>query len=309
MAGKNFDNEQLLKGIKSATQTTTVKQTNKESEKISIMDMAPAPTEMNPYPLLKEDNPSKYAELKMSIAAKGVLNPLYLWEQADGKYMILSGHNRREACSDILSEYADDPNFDKEREKFLYPPVRVFKKDELDEESARELIYDTNVQREKISPKERTKAVKSCVEIYSQRKDLKGRTLTDVIRDMGVQKSTIYNYMSIHDHMIPQLQELFYNGTLKVAGATKVASLNIEVQKHIADEWLDELTDKKAMQLKKKMDFKAVDEVLGSGNEPMTMVAIPVPRGLGKQFRKVGLAWASNEEFREKVENLLEKIS
>jgi ParB family chromosome partitioning protein len=80
-------------------------------------------------------------ELIESIEKNGLLHPLVVWEQNDGNYLILSGHNRKEAFQ-ILYDSTKDEQYSK---VFCY----IKKCNEITEDEAKEIIIDTNwVQRE-----------------------------------------------------------------------------------------------------------------------------------------------------------------
>ena len=87
--------------------TLQVDDGRKKIEYIDISKMEGAPAEWNRYPLLKENQPDKYLELKLSVYEKGIEDPLVLWQRPGGMYMIMAGHNRRDVCAEIILECRD----------------------------------------------------------------------------------------------------------------------------------------------------------------------------------------------------------
>jgi ParB family chromosome partitioning protein len=60
---------------------------------IELDKLKEAPSDWNFYSPLSE---KKMEELIESIKSNGLLHPLVVWEQDDGNYIVLSGHNRLE---------------------------------------------------------------------------------------------------------------------------------------------------------------------------------------------------------------------
>ena len=69
---------------------------------IPLDDLLPNPK--NPYPLLDEDAMLKLMD---SIEDAGLLEPVSAYPMGDGKYMLVSGHNRREAYRRLRAERDD----------------------------------------------------------------------------------------------------------------------------------------------------------------------------------------------------------
>lgn len=289
-----------------------------EAARVSVYDMRRAPESLNPYPLMKQDkNKSRYLELKMSIYSNGVQSPIILWDsEGDGHPVILSGHNRREACVDILEEHREDMEassgtaVDAEfnEETYLYPPCKLYKQHEIDEAKAREIISDTNLQRDfsKMPIRERIMATKARMDIYENRRYSKGRTIDEVARDMGLKRASVYVDISIYTKVIPKLQELYYNGTLKQAAIRKIASLDTDQQEYIAEKYIDRLTDSNVKLLNNDMGKREIGAVLEQETEPEVRLVIPMPGNLSAEFKAVAEAWKSSAKLREAVEKWMD---
>ena len=75
--------------ISSNSARSLMEENKGKRENLYIGYLKNAPENMNDYPSLKENQPDKYVELKLSIEEMGVLQPLIVWEQSENDYMIL----------------------------------------------------------------------------------------------------------------------------------------------------------------------------------------------------------------------------
>ena len=104
---------------------------------IRIVDLVPF--KIHPFKVIDDESMLRTTE---SIATFGILSPLIVRSIEDGKYEIISGHRRAHAAESIgLTE------------------VPVIVKD-MDDDLAKILVVDSNLQREKILPSERAFAYK-----------------------------------------------------------------------------------------------------------------------------------------------------
>ena len=199
--------------LEKASVISAVGNGRKNIEYRDIYEMQPAPDSWNRYPLLKGDQPDRYLELKMAIFEKGVLNPLALWEH-DGKLVILAGHNRQAICKEIIAECQEESGFDED--KFRYPPCIVYGEDEITEEQAIDIINDTNLYRDfsKLPNKVRIQITKERMELYKRRRYARGERIDQLARDLGLEKTAVYENLSIYEKVIGPLQELYYNEKL-----------------------------------------------------------------------------------------------
>ena len=168
--------EEVSDTLKKVSKRSTIGKDRKELEYRDIGEMQPAPADWNRYPLLKNDQPDRYLELKMSIYVRGIESPLILWEK-DGKTMILAGHNRWEICREIIEECKNESGFDEQ--KFRILPCFVYEDDEITEEQAKEIINDTNLYRDfsKLPNKVKIQITRDRLEVYKRRRYAKGEYL------------------------------------------------------------------------------------------------------------------------------------
>lgn len=191
--------------LENASVISAVGNGRKSIEYRDVYEMQPAPESWNRYPLLKGDQPDRYLELKMAIYEKGVLNPLALWEH-DGQLVILAGHNRQAICKEIIAECQGESGFDEN--KFKYPPCIVYGEDEITQEQAVDIINDTNLYRDfsKLPNKVKIQITKERMEVYKRRRYAKGERIDQLARDLGLEKTAVYENLSIYEKVIKPLQ-------------------------------------------------------------------------------------------------------
>ncbi len=126
---------------------------------------------------VKEDK--DFSELLESIRENGVLTPCIARSRANGGYELISGHRRKKAC-----------------EKLEIKTLPVIIK-ELSDDEASILVVDANIQRQKISYKEKARAYSMKYEAMRHQGKKGGLTL-DVMSDMlGKSKRSLQRYISL----------------------------------------------------------------------------------------------------------------
>ena len=126
---------------------------------------------------VKEDK--DFSELLESIRENGVLMPCIARSRANGGYELISGHRRKKAC-----------------EKLEIKTLPVIIK-ELSDDEASILVVDANIQRQKISYKEKARAYSMKYEAMRHQGKKGGLTL-DVMSDMlGKSKRSLQRYISL----------------------------------------------------------------------------------------------------------------
>lgn len=267
----------------------------KRIEYINISQMEGAPTEWNRYPLLRDNQPDRYLELKLSIYEKGVEDPLVLWSRPGGTYMILAGHNRRDICAEIISECVDEEGFDEE--KFRYVPCIVYQEDELDERKAREIIDDTNLYRDfsKLPEKVKQQIVVDRLETYKKRRYTKGERIDQLMEDFGLKKSAIYDALALNENVIEPLQKLFFDGVIKKKTVMRFTFFPKDTQQWIYDEFGEQITDAKVNALKKNMTREEIEQVFQTEKEGTKKLTVEIPLGREEEFRELLKKWLAGE--------------
>jgi ParB-like chromosome segregation protein Spo0J len=313
MAGKKgkVDNQSFLNGLtatsrgaaqnvsraleKAGSGTLWDDDGRKKIEYIDISKMEGAPAEWNRYPLLKDNQPDKYLELKLSIYEKGVETPLVLWKQPGGVYMILAGHNRRDICAEIITDCREEEGFDEEKYRMI--PCIVYQEDELDETKAREIIDDTNLYRDfsKLPEKIKQQIVVNRLAIYKRRHYAKGERIDQLMKDFGLKKSAIYDAIALNENVIEPLQKLFFDGVLKKKSVMRFAFFPKDTQQWMYDEYAEQISDAKVNVLKKNMTRDEIAQVFRSEGKEVKRVTVEIPAGREEEFRVMLKKWLAEE--------------
>lgn len=311
MAGKKgrVQNEDFLRSMRANTQKATqdVSQTLKnvgmrspvgKDQKVleykDVEEMVPAPSEWNRYPLLKEDQPDRYLELKMSIYERGIETPLVLWERA-GELMILAGHNRKEICQEIIRECKGEKDFDEQKFRFL--PCIIYEEDEITEEQAKELINDTNLYRDfsKLPNKIKIQITKERMEVYKRRRYAKGERIDQLAKDLGLEKTAVYENLNIYEKVIAPLQEMYYEEKLTRKAILKFLFFDADTQQWMFDTYGDKISDVKVKALKKNMSRAEIAKIFEGEGKGIKKVTLDIPLGRVDEFRKLYARWMKGE--------------
>jgi ParB-like chromosome segregation protein Spo0J len=312
MAGKKgkVDNQSFLNGLtatsrgaaqnvsraleKAGSGTLWDDDGRKKIEYIDISKMEGAPAEWNRYPLLKDNQPDKYLELKLSIYEKGVETPLVLWKQPGGVYMILAGHNRRDICAEIITDCREEEGFDEEKYRMI--PCIVYQEDELDEIKAREIIDDTNLYRDfsKLPEKIKQQIVVNRLAIYKRRHYAKGERIDQLMKDFGLKKSAIYDAIALNENVIEPLQKLFFDGVLKKKSVMRFAFFPKDTQQWMYDEYAEQISDAKVNALKKNMTRDEIAQVFQSENRAVKRLTVEIPADREEEFREMYKKWLAD---------------
>ena len=258
--------------------------TGKPVMNIEIQRLNPAPKEWNFFPPISE---GKMLEMMFSIMENGLFNPIIVWELEDG-YMILSGHNRVQAYKNIIAANDYDANI---IATYHTIPAIVYGKNEIDAAKAKEIIIDTNyIQREEDKRLMPT-IVKNRIEIVKNRKDKKGRTIDIVAKELGLSHTKVYEDQLIANRIIPELNELYFNGMLNKKALLRFAWFNTGVQKWIYDTYKDNINDDNAFKIRKTMNKEELKNCFKKHPEKMVNVIFRVPEKHRDEFREMAKVW------------------
>lgn len=263
-----------------------VRSLGKKMRMLDIELMDDAPLEWNRFPRLKRDNPSKYVELLMSIDINGTYSPLIVWTKTDGRYMILAGHNRRDANLDILAAHEGEPGFDIEKHKKL--PCMVYDVDEIDDVKAREIIIDTNYLQREDNAKQTAWIIKSRMDMLLKQKNSKGQSIEQLSKSLGIRKSAIYDTLSIVNKVIPAFQDMYYDEVITKKAVLKLTYFNELMQEWMLKEFGDKITSKRLMKLKKSMTMKeSIREIFEEELKKTKTVTIDIPEDRYNEFQEL----------------------
>ena len=266
----------------------------KEIKYEDIYEMTDAPSDWNLYPRLKTSQPDRYLELKMSVYDRGIEIPLVLWKRAD-ELMILAGHTRREICREIIEECRNESGFDER--KYRYAPCIEYEEDEITEQQAKDIINDTNLYRDFSKLPNRTKIliVRESLAKYKTRRYAKGERIDQMARDLGLEKSTIYESLSISEKVIEPLQELYYDETLTRKAVLRFTFFDKDTQEWILKNYSDNLTDARVKALKKNMGRAEIAHVFTNEEKGVKKLTLEIPASREKEFRALYDKWIKGE--------------
>lgn len=282
---------------------------------LPIENLFSAPDEWNFFPPLSQD---KQIEMMFSIMANGLFSPIIVWEQEDGKYMILSGHNRVDTYNRIYETYKDENveklmenaedeetykvalNFD--IEDFLSIEAFIYKYEEIDEVKAREIIIDTNYVQRDEDKKLTTRIVMSRLEIIRNRRDIRGKTMNIVARELNMSATKVYEETVLANDIIEEVRDLFYNGQLSRKAVLSFKHFSKDMQSWIIDNHGNILTNKMLRKISPNKNYskEEISNMFELANEekPKVKITIEVEEELVDEFREMAKKWLYNKKQR-----------
>ena len=192
--------------------------------KIPLTELVPFKD--HPFRVVEDESMLRTTE---SIAMFGVLTPLIARPTEDGKYEIISGHRRAHAAEAVgLTE------------------VPVIVRD-MDDDVARILVVDSNLQRENILPSERAFAYKmkaDAMKHQGERTDLQGdgtsvqvapKLTTAIIGEKdGMSKDTVKRFIRL-TNLIPELLDMLDHKKISFNPAVELSYLRPEEQRNLIE--------------------------------------------------------------------------
>lgn len=253
---------------------------------IALGALDDAPEAWNFFRRLDDD---KFFELVNSIEEKGLLSPLIVWEQPGGRYMILSGHNRRRAL-ELLYEKTGE-------ERFARAHCIVKKPGALSDEEARGVLVDANWVQRSLSTSERAKSILFKYAALGRKKrdgDMPGRTYDRVATHFGLKATQIYQYIrlaSLEEHWLRCID----SGELSIKSGVLLADQSPFQREAL---WRSGCTTTKAVRAwQKTLESQRQTEV--SGDAPMRELTLFVPAHRYNDVRELVLEYlrrAAEEE-------------
>ena len=194
-------------------------------QKIPLTELVPFKD--HPFKVVEDESMLRTTE---SISMFGVLTPLIARPTEDGKFEIISGHRRAHAAEAVgLTD------------------VPVIVRD-LDDDVAKILVVDSNLQRENILPSERAFAYKMKAEAMKHqgsRSDLwiegtssqlgtKLRTDEQIARQVGESRNQIQRFIRL-TNLIPEILEMVDQKRIAFNPAVELSYLKPEEQKNLLE--------------------------------------------------------------------------
>ncbi len=182
-------------------------------------------TEADVYDLIPSQNNFYSVEdvqdLKQSIELMGVLQPLLVTNEEDGKRRVIAGHRRRLAVMQLVEEG---------KERFRYVPIMV--KPAKDAIIDRLALIMTNRFREKTDWERMTEALETEKLVCELKKqmDIPGRTRDLLSEIVGDSPSQLGRYKAIYNNLEAELMEEFKAGKIGVSVIYEVSGFDREWQ-------------------------------------------------------------------------------
>lgn len=216
---------------------------------IELDKLIDAPRDWNFFPPLDE---VKFEELINSIQINGLLVPLVVWDQGNGKYMILSGHNRKRAYETLYERTSD------KKYKRIFCTIK--NADEIDIEDAKNIIIDTNFVQRELSPSIKSKCIIEKYKSLGRKKyGANSASPTDIISEQyNLKRSQIFLYYKLRN-LIPQLADMLDNKKISLKAAAILADLRPEFQLQLYNNYRSYLVNNLIMKIDKN---KSEEEIL-----------------------------------------------
>lgn len=185
-----------------------------------------APDEWNFFG--KPDKES-YDLLMNSILVEGLMNPITLWKQKSGRYMILSGHTR-DSVFDDLYQASGDP-------RWLHIPAKYYDVDDITENDARRIIILANIaQRAKETPRVRIRCYGEYAKLTKARASYgSGIDVNEVVAEtFGINRATVFFYRRL-SNLIDPILDYFCDGKITRVAANILCGLSVDLQKYLLE--------------------------------------------------------------------------
>ena len=245
---------------------------------IDIEKLVNAPSEWNFYGALPDD---KMEELINSIKDKGLLHALVVWEQDDGTYMILSGHNRKKAIEQL---YKDTQN-----QKYKKIHCYVKKKNQLNDTQAQGIIIDTNWVQRILTLEEKSQSI---FRKYAQIKKLPAslnsqgeviHTRDNIADQLAISGRQVSNYMRLN-YLVPSFKEMISNEKINIKSGVKLSYFSDKKQQWIYDNFIDIIDNKNISTLNKDMIDSEIEHIFKVYKNKSLISDSPIETKLNKYF-------------------------
>lgn len=240
---KNAKKKEEYENPSSGYEASFSKLMSSQIHPLPLSSLIDAPEDWNFYSKLSNE---KMLELVESIEKLGLMHPIVVWEK-DGKYMILSGHNRKKAY-EILS---------KKNNEYNQIPSIIKRAHELTVEEAKGIIVDTNFAQRRLSPGEISKSIMVKYKELKNSNNLSSTETQKILSEhFNMTMRNIRRYHKLRDLNL-YFSELFSANKLSLRSALFLSDLSIEIQDYLSENHT--VTNETVQRLNKaKIDPKTV---------------------------------------------------
>lgn len=244
---------------------------------LPISSLKDAPDDWNFYKPLSE---TQFFELVDSIARNGLISPLLVWDQGDGTYMILSGHNRKRALSRLFEST--------QNQNYSTAHCLVKPKDSISEEEARILLIDANWCQRQLSPSERARSIYEKYVSLGRSRSGEGRIYERLAETYCLKATQVYQYLQLRT-LEDTWKERLDNGTLSIKAGVWLSKMKKESRTALSEIQGNEITSQEILKLPKDCE---PDFIEARKNAPRSRVLkITVPEQLYYEAQSMMTEW------------------
>ena len=215
---------------------------------IKIDEIMPAPAEWN---FFETQTGAKIADLAVSLLTEGQMTPIIVRmhkddNHPDKKYQCLTGHTRILAAKELVEQgYTDWQQI----AAFVYPPGHCD-----DAKARRIIVYSNTKQRLSFTAEEKKKCFifDYLDSVNADRKQKTAEITNQLAQKYKLKRSQAYNLRNIGTKLIPAFTNRIWAGEVTANQAVVLASLDQEVQQHLATNYIERLKDVNLRACKKK---------------------------------------------------------
>ena len=273
---------------------------------IPLEQLFPAPDVWNFFP--KPDHETM-RRLMQSILDYGLLHPAIVWQQEDGRYMILGGHTRYRALKMLLQLFPENAD------SLGTMRCNVYDHDKLDENEARQIIImDNTTQRQKEVKAVMITAVIQMGQLMKQQRARRStkwheqrKRINDIIGEsLGVSGGTIKGIMrfrTLIPEFLPFLDKRTANGAfIKQGQAQALAKLPEALQQEIyiedlfRDERFAKVAPKALSSIQTVEELQQLLEAVKKDAEVETLKTIQIPVSADEYDAMRELLWSTIQQ-------------
>lgn len=202
----------------------------------------------------------QYGLIVQSIYRYGLWHPVTVWEQSDGKYMILGGHTRNAAYKDLYELTGDI--------KYQSISCKVYKLDQLNSTDARRIVILSNIaQRAKENSKLRIQCYAEMAKLEKERAFYSGERFdihSAVAKMFGVSRRQVFMYLSLVN-LYPKLLDELEHKNILLGVAVALSKLPLGLQKYIYQKgYFIDCNTAKCKELKGLETIEEIEKVFNS---------------------------------------------
>lgn len=255
----------------------------------SMIDSAP-----DDWNFFGKPDKESYSLLMNSIYVDGLMNPITLWKQPNGRYMILSGHTR-DSVYDDLYQVTEDP-------KWLSIQAKYYDVDDITENDARRIIILANLaQRAKESSRIRIRSYGEYAKLtkaaarYGSGVDV----ATIVAQTFGIGRSSVFFYQRLNN-LIDPILDMYCEGKIRRVDVQEICILSKELQDYLYQggyiEDFDEAQFKALRHAKTKEDLDNIYLDAKEAEIPVRKYTVKIPIKKPDDAEVVGLCVPSEQK-------------